>query len=92
MSYVRRHTMLCKTCCNTERSELPKMLLSGLNRDVQGNRNELGAEIPPKQVLDALGFLWEFLLQACSNLNKTKNPKTNSDNFLNQRLQVVLKY
>lgn len=76
MSHVHRHIVLCKTCCNTERSELPEALFSGLNWDVQRNRNELGAEIPLKQALDALGFLWEFLLQACPNLNKTKPNKT----------------
>lgn len=90
MSHVHRHIMLCKTCCNAERSELPKMLASGLNWDVQRKRNELGAEIPLKQMLDA--WVPSGILAASMPKFKQNKTKQNSNSFLNQRLQVVLKY
>lgn len=73
MSHVHRHIMLRKICCNAERSKLPKMLLSGLNWDIRRQRNELGAEIPLKQVLDAL---WVPLGILAAGMPKFKQNKT----------------
>lgn len=60
-----------------QRSKLPKMPLARVKLGRSKNRSaQSGAEILLKHVLDAFGLRQEFLLQACTNLNKTAETTT----------------